>query len=424
MNKIRGNFFSDRGTLLLLFVFVHLFPSPAFAQMYPQLKFSENESNLITKEGLLEDLDHYRDAVIKLHTNPFTVVRKKVFVSAIENIKDSADHYDADQILTELLKVNAMIGDQHTGILYVSRDIFPFRCYWFEEGIYITATAKAYEHLRLSKLIAINNVPIDDVVSRISLLIPEKTSSNIRHRTVQYIFDPFILHGLQISTDRKSVSYTIVTPGNDTLLVRPEAVNRQVEKCDCDDRSFFKAPDKKIHSWFTYIDSSSLIYFRYSSCYDDSSVTVQKLDSELTKCIEQKKPQKLIIDLRYNSGGYSSLLDHFINYLANSKFGRRGRLYVLVDRGTFSAAVINANSLRELTYAKIVGEEAGGPLAFFAGVKYHKLPHTKLRLIYSTMYWQSDRGKKGTLMPDVIIPETLANYMAGRDAALEYAICY
>ena len=58
---------------------------------------------------------------------------------------------------------------------------------------------------------------------------------------------------------------------------------------------------------------------------------------------------KLIIDMRNNPGGNSAIMSGMItDLLANTSynqgFDQKGRLFVLIGRGTFSSAVLNSRS--------------------------------------------------------------------------------
>ena len=396
----------------------------AGAQSYPALRLSENEGRSITKEALIKDIDEYGSFIAKNHINPFTLIKKKTFFGHLENVKLNAPNYDVDQLLVELLKVNAEIGDEHTNILYVSRDIFPFRCYWFDEGICITRADNEDTNYLFSRIIAVNDIPVDDVVIRISSLIPDRNPANIKNRVPEFLFDPFVLHGLRISSARGKVKYTLVNRKNDTISIDPIAVNRKNVQLKSRLKDYYAHPKERVNNWFTYTDSNKLIYFSYSSCYDDSTKAVKQLISELSTCIEQKKPQKLVIDLRYNRGGYPGLLWPFIEYLKTSPLNKNGRLYVLVGRSTYSAAVINASEIRLALYSKILGEETAGVVAFYGAVRYGKMSNTGLRFSYSTDYVQLDEKYKGSLRPDVVISESVADFIAGKDPVLGYVLTH
>jgi len=104
-----------------------------------------------------------------------------------------------------------------------------------------------------------------------------------------------------------------------------------------------------------------------------------------------------------------------------------GRVFVLIDGGTFSTAADVCAQIRSLTKATFIGEETGGGFeGNTSGLNAQiVLPRSGLRLrIQMYGYWNAVRGGqpgRGTL-PDITIVRRTADTLAGRDAALERAL--
>jgi hypothetical protein len=104
-----------------------------------------------------------------------------------------------------------------------------------------------------------------------------------------------------------------------------------------------------------------------------------------------------------------------------------GRVFVLIDGGTFSTAADVCAQIRSLTKATFIGEETGGGFeGNTSGLNADiVLPRSGLRLrIQMYGYWNAVRGGqpgRGTL-PDITIVRRTADTLAGRDAALERAL--
>jgi len=411
---------------LVFFLSLGMLASGAgFGQFRNPQKVDRDSINTITREKILNDLDEYADGIAHKHFHPFSHIKKSVFYEQIQLIKDSAARYNVDELLVRLMQVNALIEDEHTNIEYITPNIFPFTFFWFEEGIYIKGTNEENRKLLGSKLIAVNDIPVSEAVDKITTLMPDKNPQNIKSEIGRYLCDPFVLHGLQLSAARNNVVYTFVGPANDTLKIAPKAIDwRKIKMlCECDNKKIFKNSDSSKH-WFKYIDTGNYIYFKYASCYDDKQHPFRKVEEALVKEIDEKKPQKIIIDMRDNGGGYPRMLWPFINSLSRSPLNKKGGIYVLIGRNTFSAGILNSVSLKDQTYAKLVGEETSGSTSFFGGVQWFVLPETKLRIMYSTGYVATSENYKGSLKPDIIIPVTFADYDKEIDAALQYAIAH
>lgn len=184
--------------------------------------------------------------------------------------------------------------------------------------------------------------------------------------------------------------------------------------------------------------------------------------------IERRKPKALIIDLRGNTGGeliwaarvYSHLLDmprYFYrlpdeikqqkklyddpkirnwvdsapmsNYqmIQPYTFTFKGKIYVLIDGGSFSSSSLLAANLKNLKNVTLVGEETGGSKNIFtAGVhKSVTLPHSQLLLKYGNIpaYFGDLTNIDGRgVMPDVPITYQIRDFLAGRDLELEWVL--
>lgn len=171
--------------------------------------------------------------------------------------------------------------------------------------------------------------------------------------------------------------------------------------------------------WQTYIDSCWSFYFAYNMCNNMEDEPIDIFCDSLIKDIKQKNPAKLIIDLRNNSGGNSGLLNPFIDSLAEYISTSPLKIYVLIGRNTFSSAIMNAIDLKLKVNAILVGESTSGNINHFGEVQTVELPESKIRILYSTQYWENWAGHDGALKPDVEIPNTFKDFMDFRDKALE-----
>ena len=383
----------------------------------------KDSTSSITKEALLHDLDEYKNSIASLHVHPFDYIKKREFSDRIDQLKTDGALYDADQLLIKLMQINALLRDEHTNIFFTPRDEFPFRCYWFEEGMYITATTQDNLKYLFSRIVAINNIPVEQVIDSISTILPDKNKAGIMAYVSTYLFDPFILHGLGISTSREKVTYTLVTTKNETVKITPSLTDRRYNKMlQGFDKTTYLRTSQKGNYWYQYVDTGNYIYFKYARCREDKKHPFREMEDQLIQDIEHYYPDKIIIDMRDNGGGKPRLLAHFIASLSRSAMNKKGKIYVLVGRKTFSAAILNTADLKTYTYAKVIGEETAGSVAHYGAIKYFYLPYTKLRVMYSTKYMITYENYEGSLRPDVLIPERFSDYTHGVDAALEYAI--
>ncbi len=95
------------------------------------------------------EIDLLGKELAEKHPDLFFKTDAAIFYSGFDQIAREAPDLSLFQVSVRLQQVIARMGDAHTGINYHfnidSGLILPFKCYWFEDGIYILETPVEYE---------------------------------------------------------------------------------------------------------------------------------------------------------------------------------------------------------------------------------------------------------------------------------------
>ncbi len=399
---------------IALLIFLFLLYSHGFL-------FGQPPQKLLKKEDLEKDLDAYRDSIKAKHIAPFTKRSEKDFSKEIDRIKKESSSMNEDELLVEFFKLNAKIQDEHTGIAYRDKQFFPLTLYSFEEGFYIVTADSEYKDVVSSKIIEVNNTKIDDVLKKIAELIPGN-QSQIGKTVAEYFSSPVILHGLKITDNLNFCTLTVVRQKGDTVKVKVHPKNlEQVQLVKIPHGENLLRNQSRENYWYKYDSLTSSLYFQYRRCVEDKQKPFSEFQKELFRTLDSTKAQRLIIDMRYNGGGSSSLLKSFVDELWKTDVRKNRKLYVIIGRRTFSSAVLNAFDLKMKDYAILLGEETGGNANHFGEVKEFTLPNTRLRVGYSTKYFERDKDQDGGLKPDKLFPVKFSDFSNEVDPALDYS---
>lgn len=167
----------------------------------------------------------------------------------------------------------------------------------------------------------------------------------------------------------------------------------------------------------------------------------QVFDSVFTQ-ISLHKVRSLILDLRDNQGGdfppgralLSYLVLHPSQFLLDGKEARiiqprakhfKGRLFVLMNGGSFSSTAIVCACLKRDRRALFIGEETGGNPHIISGDPVELvLPRTKIKADISTTRYRIIAGSNDGhgVMPDYPIHPTIAEILAGKDPSKALAL--
>lgn len=166
------------------------------------------------------------------------------------------------------------------------------------------------------------------------------------------------------------------------------------------------------------------IYVSIDDMADAEGMSFEALTSAVFAAMEAPQARRLVIDLRRNGGGNNFLGEALRRGVARSRFNRPGGLYVLISPATFSAAQNLATRLERETWAVFVGEPTGSSPNHYGDAEAFQGEASGITAIVSTIPWFDSypMDDRRWIMPDLFAPMTHADWLAGRDAALDLAL--
>jgi C-terminal processing protease CtpA/Prc len=277
-------------------------------------------------------------------------------------------------------------------------------------------------------------------MTKINKLIPHENQQWLKVLNVRYVNMVQLLRELNITKD-KEASFTFSddkgTESTVTLTARKFDINDLIAVKDSYTEKPISAqydeknPNWKLY-WYKYIPEDKIMYFQYNQCIDRDTAkssgfenyeklpNFREFTDGLIKELNEKDVEKLVIDLRYNTGGNSTLMDEFAAKLYDVKKLRgEGKVFVLSGRQTFSSGVFACRTLKSSSRAILFGEPTGGNVNGYGDIKMLTLPNSKLQASYSTKYFELDSKYKEGFIPDVTVEQSFENYLKGIDDVYE-----
>jgi hypothetical protein len=360
-------------------------------------------------------------------------------------------------------QAQAMSGNDHTQSDYFNEaDLFhslPISFWLFPEGAVITRAHPSQADLLGAQILKIGGVSVTEAGRRVAKYI---SGTDERHRflTPTWLTRLEVLQAVGLADsggatfelrlgDGRVVTRTLgAAPTPDPAAGSPTWRQSMVPGKGpnpwphvLDRRAalplYLQAPDEMTA---TPLEGGRILYVRSTSLspYTDDPLAVQiKAYSIMDKVIRSgRPPADVVVDLRYNGGGNFLNITNFTTELVGL-IGPSGHIYVITGRATNSAAIVFTALLKGQARGRttIVGEEASDNLWFWSEGGTLQAPASKLPLHYTDGYhdWAhgcSDLSKcywpvvfhgvaVGSIRPDKPVEMTYADYVTGRDPALE-----
>ena len=433
------------------------------------LLFSSSACRDVSKSGLFEDIDAYRDFVDQIHTDPYRLITPAEFADQVANIKREVQSLQYERLSTVdcffyMQKLAAGIQDGHTRIrfplaqLAKNQPVFPLRLKVLNGTFYVVENLGDNEIPAYCALIAINDIPIQTLFKKCLPLFPAALEQDKSFWFEEYFHSLITLY-LKIEPPWQVRYKTGPQEGeSDLRAISQLEYFRTMQKLGSRYRFY------SIDIGGTEVPVLELPNFSYG----DADTYKQFVDRFFYKY--QESPY-LIIDVRQNRGGSGYWGFYLLDYLneadyriaeqfkfrvsdkmrnsiyaykagdrlktaktgdyvhaighrmrtphkKSSKF--KGKTFLLISAKTFSAGTVFAAVFKANNMGLVLGQETSGRIQFCSDPITLTLPNSRLKVtiplaIYTLPGDNPDRGVR----PHIRVARTLETYQHNQDPELE-----
>jgi tetratricopeptide (TPR) repeat protein len=354
------------------------------------------------------------------------------------------------QILAGIMRTLRPLGDGHAFAVPPEEDKdaqrgLPLRFYSFPEGVFITAVARpVHRDLLGSRLTAMCGKRCDEVLAAVEPLISRDNDQQVTWLGPELLRWTPLLHALGLVDDPARAVLTVTRPDGATqdgtveaqysgprdypTVAPPPSLTRPRPA------GWISLPDTlpgplppylrncDVLYWFEYLRASAVVYFQFNGVGDQPPESLSQFCDRLFTFIANHDVSKLVIDLRWNGGGNTYLVQALLHRVIGcAKINQPGGLYVIIGRGTFSAAQNTTTAIERETNAIFVGEPSGSRPNFIGETIPFTLPFSKTKVNVADLYWQTSwpMDHRPWIAPHLYAPPTFEAFSQNRDPALE-----
>jgi len=395
------------------------------AKSYSQVKSSETNVVSLAKEQWREDLKFLARELPRRHKNAFHTVSREQFEQAVEELNTTIPTLQEYEILVGIRRIIAMVGDAHTDLEPPKTfNRYPLTLSWFGNDLRVLRTIAEYKRALGTLVVGIGGLSLVEATARINNVIPRENEQFLRFRNTGLINLAEILYTLKISSDLKRAKWTFEDAEGNQFSLDLEAVSpdAKIEWLSTLKSVPFNRQRLDELMWVTALPESQTVYLNLKA-YPDAG-TFRRVAEETFKLIDSTQSKRLIIDVRQSNGGdFIKFRSHLLKELkSRPNFRKPNSLFMIIGRGTISAAMVNAIDMRKELNAILVGEPTGSKPNSYSENDGLTLPNSRLQVSYSTRYYKLQEKDTPALMPDKLIEPVWEIYTAGRDSAMEWIL--
>lgn len=334
-------------------------------------------------------------------------------VKDIENCDDATYYFKLSSYL-------ALSNDSHTS-LYAPNLGLSFKYYglllnFIGDNVYVVSGIANLKDYMAKRVIKINDYPIETIIERGGKVVPHDNEEYLKLWLNNQLNNTSFLSFINIANNPDDdVRLTFDDKTTLTLSTMPITQLRSNELISASNsyspyiyQGYYEARDIAEHT----------LLISYNTCAEDSNYSIKDFTKDIKKKLSKTKYKKIIVDLRYNMGGDSSLFGPIIELLKKKKCEK----YCLIGEQTFSSGILNAVALKDKASFTLVGTPTGGSINHFGEIKSFTLPESGWEVYFSTKYFKLSKKYEGSIIPDVKIEKDISAYIEGRDLEIEYCL--
>ena len=414
------------GLLLALIALVALVSS---AQARPSAESS--------RAGDIRDLG---DSIEQIHPAPFRSISRERFEAEVNDLAARAPRISRDELLVGVLRIIASLGPRngHTGLFpgdpgnVRPLHLYPIRLYRFADGVFVVDADD--KGLVGRRLVAVDGTPAERVFELVDPLVPHDNAWNTRGMAPHYVLTAEGLHGLGIVDTAGPTDFTLETPGGErtdvtlTPIPGPQYASEFADPLHGHYPSVLPSAPRPLYLansgkplWVTTLARVRAVYVGFNAVFAPAPAVLRRI----RRLALVPRTRRVIVDLRLNGGGDNTTYGPLVDLFASKQVNRRGKLFLLIGRATFSAAANFAAEIDRDTRAVFVGEPTGGGVETYGDTVPVLLPSLGWYVYVASRYHERTRGPNDhrlAVAPDVRVELMSAQYFAGRDPVLERSL--
>jgi pimeloyl-ACP methyl ester carboxylesterase len=392
-------------------------------------------AELVREDRWRHDLDYLARRLGQMHCQFGDGSAHEGLQALIQSVRKRVPTLKDHQIVVEIQRIMARAGDGHTrlwwpdsGPLAVPR--CPLEFYIYSDGLFVRKAARDLTNLVGCRVLRVGGLTAEQALKAVEPFCSVDGPMGIKKEAPRLLTRPDVLETLGLVQDMDHVPFLLEHKDGTRVTVELGRARRGQSAAgdwvSINAKSKTPLPlylrDRDRFYRFEHLPEARMVYFQYNAVADQGGESLAQFCRRMTAFIDTNQVENLVIDLRHNGGGNGLLNRPLLReLLRRDTINRKGHLFVILGRSTFSAALSVAADLQRQTECLVVGEPTCSGPNSRGQANPITLPCSGLHLSCASLYYQGallSSDRRPWIAPDIAAELSSADEANNRDPAL------
>src|SRR4051812_39927900 len=150
-----------------------------------------------------DDLRFVAEQIRKRHANPYHHVAREQFDAAVTALHERIPQLERRQLVVEMARIVAMIGDGHTSFWLNSNPSlkfhsYPLRFYQFSDGVFVDEVEAGYREYLGAKLVYVGAYPVAEALRQVESVVSRDNQMGVKLAAAHTLSIPEVLHAFDM----------------------------------------------------------------------------------------------------------------------------------------------------------------------------------------------------------------------------------
>lgn len=400
-----------------------------------------------------KDLNYLISRIEATHPAPYSFISEKEFLNKKDSLMLKIPEMNDAEIVLAFSELLALLKDGHTAVGFIfcnpewmnkNFHLLPVIFYPFSDGTYILGAGNNLSSIVGKKVIKIGTMKIEEVITKLKGIY-SSDNDYAALKNMSYILglaEALKKIGAVESVEKIKLTLSgndsgeketyietapfMATAGSMLRTLFPQANNNISVMNQHSERKLpLWLKNRNINYWYEFVPEDKIMYLQINSFqtnHKGGGETFEDFYNHFLNECDKTSPAKVIIDIRTNLGGQHQELPLLKGIIARPAIDKKGSLFIITGRVTFSAAQHFTTLFERYTNAVIVGEPTGGKPNHYGYVTpFRLLNNPQIAVTVSKNFIQDSEPSDYNIStyPDIYAEMSSDDYKNNIDPAFE-----